>query len=175
MWPVNGHYSVLQRELYGFVVAYHETLIDLIRPLITVAELAREAADRMRARWRTWPFSKDGYREAARAMIESEIAFTHPVGMAVHDVGEYRHDPLRPGLVFALDPQMWVPNESLYIRVEDTVVVTQSGIEVLTSDAPRALADVEEAIRSSPSYCTDDWEHPVRNEPPSFLRDPKHK
>jgi Xaa-Pro aminopeptidase len=152
MWPVNGRYSAEQRELYGFVVEYHENLIDLIRPGVTVAELARETADCMRTRWRTWPFSKDGYREAARAMIESEVAFTHPVGMAVHDVGEYRQDPLRPGLVFVLDPQMWVPDESLYIRVEDTVAVTRSGVEVLTADAPRGLTDVEEVMRSNPSY-----------------------
>jgi Xaa-Pro aminopeptidase len=149
MWPVDGRYSSLQRELYGFVVAYHETLIDLIRPGATVADLARKAADRIRPQWKAWPFSKDGYREAARTMIESEIAFTHPVGMAVHDVGEYRQCPLRPGLVFALDPQMWVPDESLYIRVEDTVAVTRSGVEVLTAGAPRGLDEVEAIIRSN--------------------------
>jgi Xaa-Pro aminopeptidase len=148
MWPVNGRYSALQRELYGFVVAYHETLIDLIRPGATVAELARDAADRIRPRWQAWPFSKDVYREAARTMIESEVAFTHPVGMAVHDVGEYRQAPLRPDIVFALDPQMWVPDESLYIRVEDTVAVTRSGVEVLTAGAPRGLDEVEQLMKS---------------------------
>ena len=79
-------------------------------------------------------------------MIESEVAFTHPVGMAVHDVGDYRQSPLRPGVVFALDPQMWVPDESLYIRVEDTVAVTNVGVEVLTADAPLNLDEVEAEI-----------------------------
>ncbi len=146
MWPVNGRYSALQRELYGFVVAYHEVLIQVIRPGATVAELAREAADQIRPTWVTWPFSKVSYRNAALKMIESEVAFTHPVGMAVHDVGDYRHQSLRPGVVFALDPQLWVPDESLYVRVEDTVAVTPSGVEVLTADAPRDLDEVEAAL-----------------------------
>jgi Xaa-Pro aminopeptidase len=149
MWPVNGRYSDQQRELYGFVVAYHQVLIEVIRPGAAVGDLARQAADRIRPTWESWPFSNDRYREAARKMIESEVAFTHPVGMAVHDVGKYHDEPLQPGLVFALDPQLWVPDESLYIRVEDTVLVTDDGIEVLTSDAPLELDDVEAIVGSS--------------------------
>lgn len=49
--------------------------------------------------------------------------------------------------MFAVDPQMWVPKEKLYIRVEDTVVVTEDGIENLTSDAPLDLDDVEALMR----------------------------
>ena len=50
-------------------------------------------------------------------------------------------------LVFSVDPQMRVPEERLYVRVEDTVVVTTDGIENLTSDAPLELDDVE-AVRA---------------------------
>jgi Xaa-Pro aminopeptidase len=113
-----------------------------------VGDLARQAADRIRPTWEAWPFRNDRYREAARKMIESEVAFTHPVGMAVHDVGKYHDEPPRPGVVFALDPQMWVPDESLYIRVEDTVLVTDDGIEVLTTDAPLDLDEVEAIVGS---------------------------
>jgi len=147
MWPVNGCYSAVQRELYGFVVAYHEVLIQIIRPGVTVAELAREAADCIRPLWTSWDFSKSCYREAARKMFESTVAFTHPVGMAVHDVGEYRDEPLREGVVFALDPQLWVPEESLYIRVEDTVAITKFGNEVFTDAAPRRLDEVEAEMK----------------------------
>ena len=66
--------------------------------------------------------------------------------MAVHDAGDYRRIPLRPGVVFALDPQMWVPEEQLYIRVEDTIVVTKDGIEVLTDSVPLELNQVEKLI-----------------------------
>jgi len=63
--------------------------------------------------------------------------------MAVHDDGGYHHRPLVPGTVFSVDPQMWIPEEELYIRVEDTVVVIEDGIENLTSHAPLDLDDVE--------------------------------
>jgi Xaa-Pro aminopeptidase len=66
--------------------------------------------------------------------------------MAVHDVGDYRDRPLEPGMVFAVDPQMWVPEEKLYVRVEDTVAVTAAGVEVLTGAAPLDLDEVEAEV-----------------------------
>jgi len=52
-------------------------------------------------------------------------------------------------MVFALDPQMRVPEERLYVRVEDTVVVTEEGIENLTIDAPLELDEVEALMKES--------------------------
>ena len=69
--------------------------------------------------------------------------------MEVHDHGNYRELPLEPGLVFSIDPMIWVPEERLYIRVEDTVVVTENGIENLTRLAPLELDDVEETMKST--------------------------
>jgi Xaa-Pro aminopeptidase len=66
--------------------------------------------------------------------------------MAVHDGGHYKDKPLRPGIVFALDPQLWVPADNLYIRVEDTVAVTEAGVENLTGDCPHELNDVEKLM-----------------------------
>lgn len=149
IWPVNGTYSPVQRELYGFVVEYHKILLREIRAGLTVTEIVAQAADAIRPVWSEWPWSRPEYAAAARTMIESEVAFTHPVGMAVHDVGTYRHAPLQPGLVFALDPQLWVPGEQLYIRVEDTVVVTENGAESLTRDAPLDLDAVEALMNSN--------------------------
>lgn len=146
MWPVNGTYSALQRELYGFVVEYQKILLKTIRPKLTVGEFVEEAAETMAPIWTEWNWSKPVYRDAARKMIESDVAFTHPVGMAVHDVGSYKNEPLQPGLVFALDPQLWVPEEELYIRVEDTIVVTADGVESLTKAAPLEMDQVEQLM-----------------------------
>lgn len=146
MWPISGRYSPVQRELYGFVVAYHEALIEVLRPGETIDTLAREAADLIYPVWEAWPFSQTNYRQAAKQMIDSTVAFTHPVGMAVHDVGQYKHEALRPGFVFALDPQLWVPDERLYYRVEDTVAIVDSGIEVLTDAMPRRPEEFEELL-----------------------------
>jgi Xaa-Pro aminopeptidase len=75
--------------------------------------------------------------------------FSHPVGMAVHDVGGYRQAPLKPGQVFALDPQLWVPEETLYIRYEDTVVVTETGVENFTAFLPAELDAIEAVVRGT--------------------------
>jgi Xaa-Pro aminopeptidase len=108
MWPVSGQYEPWQRELYGFVVDYHRTLLDLIAPGKTCREICDQAASRLmpiveRTRW-----TRPSFADGARTLLKSEKQFTHTVGMAVHDGGQYKDKPLHPGLVFALDPQLWV-------------------------------------------------------------------
>jgi len=132
MWPVGGTYLPWQRALYGFVVEYHKALLRRIRPGVPAEQILREAAADIAAVLGPWHFSKPCHREAARRMLEFEGHLSHPVGMSVHDPGDYRGGPLRPGTVLAVDPQMWVPEERLYIRVEDTVAVTDSGVEILS-------------------------------------------
>jgi len=146
-WPVGGTYAPWQRELYGFMVEYHKTLLPLIRPGRTADEIHAEAAAAMAKVVERTKFSKPIYEAAARRTLEFKGHLSHPVGMAVHDVGGYRAQPLRPGVVFTVDPQMWVPEEKVYIRCEDTVAVTDAGIENLTAAAPLDLAAVEAAMR----------------------------
>jgi Xaa-Pro aminopeptidase len=68
--------------------------------------------------------------------------------MSVHDVGTYKTGaPIPAGIVFALDPQLIIPEEKLYVRVEDTVVVTEGGVENLTPLAPLDLSEVERTMR----------------------------
>lgn len=147
MWPVNGTYAPWQRELYGYIVEYHKVVLFRIRPGVTPDQVMDEAAEEMRKVWANWEFSKDIYKEGARRTLEFRGHLSHPVGMAVHDDGGYHHRPLVPGTVFSVDPQMWIPEEHLYIRAEDTVVVTEDGIENLTSGAPLELDDVEAMMR----------------------------
>jgi Xaa-Pro aminopeptidase len=147
MWPVNGRYSPVQRELYGFMVEYHRALMKLIRPGVTVDAIHRAAAEAMTPRIAAARWSKDVYRQAAQEVTRFTGHCSHGVGMAVHDVGDYKAEPLRPGVVFALDPQMWVNSEKVYVRVEDTVLVTPDGCESLTAAAPLDLDEVEATIR----------------------------
>ena len=145
MWPVNGRYSDLQRELYGFIVKYHKVLLDVIRPGVHPDRIAAESAERMTAVVNETAWSKPIYEASARRSLE-KMHLTHPVGMAVHDVGHYKDEPLRPGLLITLDPMMWVPEERRYIRVEDTLLITDDGFENLTADAPLDLDDVEAIV-----------------------------
>jgi Xaa-Pro aminopeptidase len=148
MWPVNGKYSSWQRELYGFIVEYHKTLLRCIRPGLTADQILNDASNIMADFIKKHNFSKEVYRKAAERTLEFRGHLSHTVGMSVHDVGDYRSMPLKPGIVFSVDPQMSIPEERLYIRVEDTIVVTNNGIEVLTGSAPLDLDDIESTMRA---------------------------
>ncbi len=146
MWPVNGTYTPLQRVAYGFIVDYHREFLRRVRPGARPADILEESAAVMRDRIGSLGFSEPPYKEAALAALEWNGHLSHPVGMSVHDVGDYTNAPLEVGMVFSIDPMMWVHQERAYIRCEDTVAVTDDGVEVLTSDAPLDLDHVEQVM-----------------------------
>lgn len=143
IWPVNGKYTPWQRELYGFMVKYHKAIIRRIRPGVTAAQIMEEAGAEMQKVLDGTTFSKPIYEKAARSTYGH---MSHTVGMNVHDVLNSR-GPLKPGMVFAVDPQLRVREENLYIRVEDTVLVTENGVEILTGSAPWELDEVETLMK----------------------------
>lgn len=143
VWPVNGKYRPWQRELYGFVVKYHKAVLKRIRPGVTADQIMDGARAEMEEVLKKTKFSKPIYEKAARSTYGH---ISHAVGMAVHDVGGPR-GPLKPGMVFAVDPQLRVREENLYMRIEDTVVVTDDGVEILTGSAPWELDDVEKLMK----------------------------
>jgi Xaa-Pro aminopeptidase len=66
--------------------------------------------------------------------------------MAVHDVGV--HDgTLVPGMVFTIEPQFRIPEEKIYIRLEDVILITESGAEILTDFLPMEMDAVEAVMR----------------------------
>jgi len=77
--------------------------------------------------------------------------YNHPIGMATHDVMVSMtgpDEPLEPGFVFACDiniPQ----SETLGIRIEDTVVITEDGYENLSSGLPRSVQEIETFMREA--------------------------
>jgi Xaa-Pro aminopeptidase len=146
MWPVSGTYTNWQRVAYGFIVEYHRELLGRIRPGAMPSDILDESAAKMRDRIEELRFPERAYKEAALAALPLTGHLSHPVGMSVHDVGDYSNAPLEVGMVFSVDPMMWVPEARAYIRCEDTVVVTDSGVEVFTADAPLDLDDVEQAM-----------------------------
>jgi Xaa-Pro aminopeptidase len=148
MWPVNGKFSSWQRELVGFVLAYRNQILKRIRPGVTAAQIREEAKAAMEPVFARTKFSKPIYEQAARRLVNTGGGvFSHPVGMAVHDDGGYASGPLKPGQVFSIDPQLRVPEENLYIRYEDTIVVTESGCENFTDFLPSELDDLEKLVR----------------------------
>jgi Xaa-Pro aminopeptidase len=147
VWPVNGKYNAWQRELLQFVLEFHKAVLSRIRPGVTAAQIHDEAKKAMEPVFARTKFSKPIYEKAARALVENGGGvFSHTVGMAVHDVGGYRNGPLKPGQVFSVDPQLWVREENLYLRFEDTVVVTETGVENFTHFLPMELDEMEKLV-----------------------------
>jgi Xaa-Pro aminopeptidase len=147
MWPVNGKFSPEQRELLQFVLDYRNAVLARIRPGVEVQQIMREARQAMEPVFRRTTFSKPSYEAAARTLVErGGGVFSHPVGMAVHDDGGYSWGPLRPGHVFSIDPQLRVPEERIYMRYEDVVAVTDSGVTNFTAFLPSELNDIEKLV-----------------------------
>jgi Xaa-Pro aminopeptidase len=148
VWPVNGRYAPWQRELLQFVLEYRNAVMSRIRPGVTSRQVMDEAKAAMEPVFSRTKFSKPAYERACRNLVESGGGvFSHTVGMAVHDVGRYTGAPLKAGQVFSIDPQLRVPEENLYLRYEDTVVVTETGVENFTDFLPSELDDMERLVQ----------------------------
>ncbi|MBT4148765.1 MAG: M24 family metallopeptidase, partial [Candidatus Marinimicrobia bacterium] len=147
MWPVNGKYEPWQRELLQIILEYRNVVLDIIRPGITTDQILEEARKKMKPIMKNHKFSKKIYKKAAEKMVRTGGGvLSHPVGLAVHDDGPYRNGPLKVGHVFSVDPQLWVPEENLYLRYEDTIVVTKNGNENFTDFLPSELDDLESLV-----------------------------
>lgn len=154
MWPVNGKFNNWQRELYGFYLDCYRAILKSIRPGATASVIMQEAAQEMERVLARSRFSKPAYERAAREFVSSykaeaqnpRASLGHWVGMATHDVG---HDsgPLRPGMVFTIEPALRVPEEKIYIRLEDMIVVTDKGADILSDFVPMDIPGVEKLMR----------------------------
>lgn len=126
-WPVNGRFTPEQREVYQTVLEVQKACIEAYRPGVTGDDVARYVADKMK-RLGVDPGTLRG-------------GIGHYVGMATHDVGV--RGPLREGMVFAIEPALYFPEKALGVRIEDTVLITKDGVEVLTRDVPKEIAEIE--------------------------------
>ena len=147
IWPVNGKFTNEQKELYNFIVAYRDALFRYIKPGATADEILDKAAADMQQYSVGKKFVKPAHLKAVQEGLKFRGHFQHPVGMAVHDVGQVRGVPLKPGMVFTIDPMIWIHEERLYIRIEDVALVTADGVENLSAFVPSRLEDVENTIK----------------------------
>jgi Xaa-Pro aminopeptidase len=153
MWPVNGKFNAWQRELYGFYLECYQAILKHIRPGATAALIKQEAHKDMEAALARARFSKPIYERAARDFVEGygrsaanpRTGLGHWVGMATHDVGQ-DSGPLRAGMVFTIEPALRVPEEKIYIRLEDVIVITDKGADILTNWLPMDIASVEKLM-----------------------------
>jgi Xaa-Pro aminopeptidase len=146
IWPVNGTYTAAQAALYEYIVAYRDALFRYIKPGVTADEVLDRAAADMTQYLVGKTFASPAHLKAVQQGLVFRGHFQHPVGMAVHDVGRVRGVPLRAGMVFTIDPMIWIPEERLYIRIEDMALVTADGVENLSGFVPTRISDVQRTI-----------------------------
>jgi Xaa-Pro aminopeptidase len=147
IWPVNGKFTSEQKELYNFIVAYRDALFKYIKPGVTSNEVLDKASAEMKQYLTGKKFVKPAHLKAVEDGLKFRGHFQHPVGMAVHDVGRVHGIPLQPGMIFTIDPMIWIHEERLYIRIEDMALVTEDGSENLSAFVPSKIEDVEAIIK----------------------------
>jgi len=158
-FPVNGRFSRAQRSLYELVLEAQQAAIEQVRPGNHWNDPHKAAVQVL-----TEGLVALGLLQGSVAkLIESEAyrefymhRTGHWLGMDVHDVGDYKVDDewrlLEPGMTLTVEPGLYVAGNNhridkkwwnIGIRIEDDVLVTRDGHEVLTEDAPKQVADIE--------------------------------
>lgn len=132
-WPANGRFSPEQGEIYRAVLEVQKASIEACRPGATREDVRKHVAAVMK---------KKGIDPRGLAG-----GFDHYVGMAVHDCGPYG-EPLKEGMVLTVEPGLYYPEKNIGVRIEDTVLVTKTGCEVLTKDAPKEIEEIESFLRN---------------------------
>jgi Xaa-Pro aminopeptidase len=137
-YPANGRFTARQKEVYEAAKAVHEASMKVYRPGLTLEQCRNEATEILQ---------KQGYDLTKDYFKKMRPGFGHYVGMAVHDVGG-GPAVLKPGMVFANEPLVIYPEENLGVRVEDTILITETGCEILTTGIPREVSDIEELMKN---------------------------
>ena len=152
-WPVNGKFTPDQRDLYGFYLGVYEAVLGNIRPGLTSQQILQNALPKMDQVLASIRFSKPLYAGAAKAFVDRYRTSAnggrgnlgHAVGMATHDFGG-GSGIMRPGMVFTIEPEFRIPEENIFIRLEDMIVITPTKADILSEFVPRSIAAVEKTI-----------------------------
>jgi Xaa-Pro aminopeptidase len=163
-FPVNGRFSAAQREVYEIVLAAQRAAMDKVRAGGAWNE-PHDAAVRVLAQGmrelELLPGTLDEILEKETYKRFYMHRTGHWLGLDVHDAGDYKRAgnwrALAPGMTLTVEPGLYiaaahdVPERlrNIGIRIEDDVLVTEAGCEVLTAEAPKGIADIEALMRDA--------------------------
>ena len=138
-WPVSGRFTAEQEKMYRCVLGARNAIIAAMKPGASIASLQGVAAA---------IYAKYGYEKEFEA---TGRYIGHFVGIAVHDVidivGTAAQRPFVAGTVFNVEPILEFPDRKIHIRLEDTVIVTESGAENVTAAVPAEVDPLYALIR----------------------------
>jgi len=129
-WPVSGRFTDKQRKAYDCVLETQKAIIAAIKPGVTRDTVSKIA--------------QDIYRRHGFDPVNAYVG--HYVGLSVHDVGDWSA-PFETGMVLAIEPIIDLPDQQFHIRIEDTILVTSTGAEILTPGLPKEVDELLALIR----------------------------
>jgi Xaa-Pro aminopeptidase len=139
--PVNGHFSARQREIYDIVLGAQRAAIAAAKPGVMLRQgrnsLHQLALDYIDAH------GKDLHGQSLGQYFIHGLG--HSVGLNVHDPMDYDR-PLEPGMVVTMEPGIYIPEEKFGVRIEDVIVITKDGNEVLTERLPSDPDQIEKIM-----------------------------
>ncbi|MEQ1891179.1 MAG: Xaa-Pro peptidase family protein [Planctomycetota bacterium] len=130
-WPVDGTFTPRQAELYDAVLAAQKAGIAAAKPGATIQDVSK-AVDEV-------------YKQRGLFALKRHGP-CHWIGMEVHDPGDIKVK-LEPGMAFTIEPGLYETATGIGIRIEDVVVITPTGCEVISDLAPKERAEVERTVR----------------------------
>jgi Xaa-Pro aminopeptidase len=163
-FPISGKFTADQRELYGIYVKLYKALMSSIKPNVPMPAILQEIVTKMDAAIAGHTFANPKYKDAAvrfadtyRRRLNPEPAAAgapprasgslgHTVGMEVHDVNTPHGDVLVPGMVFTIEPALTIPEDRVYVRLEDVILMTETGYENLSSFVPVEIDEIEKLM-----------------------------
>ena len=142
-YPVNGKYTERQKQIYDIVLAANQEVTKQARPGLTLKELNEICKAKL----------AEGLMAIGKIESAEEIGtyymhgVSHHLGLDTHDAIAHDAVPLAPGMVITNEPGLYIDEEKIGIRIEDDLLITQSGCEVLSSDVPRTTEEIEALMR----------------------------
>jgi Xaa-Pro aminopeptidase len=152
VFPANGSFTARQREFYGIYLRLYQALMTSIEVHKRPIDVIAAAVEKMDAIMASYRFTDDRIRSAATQFVEGFRArreaggLGHNVGLEVHDPGGLQAETLEPGRVFTIEPQMRIEEEHVGLRLEDMILITDTGFENLSRSVPVEVKDIEKLM-----------------------------
>jgi Xaa-Pro aminopeptidase len=120
-------------------------------PIVPI-DAIHKAAQKMDAIMASYPFTDDRIRTAATKFVDGfrsrkeASGLGHNVGLEVHDPGGLQAPTFEPGRIFTIEPMMRIEEEHVGIRLEDMILITETGYENLSQFVPSEMSDIEKVM-----------------------------
>jgi len=162
-WPANGTFSAAQRRVYAAVLATQKSAIAMVKPGITIDELHDHCVKHLTEAMVELGLLAGPVEERVKDQGYRKFFMhgtSHWLGLDVHDAGAYtqagKARPLAPGMVITVEPGLYIAADAadvpdafrgIGVRIEDDVLVTRDGHEVLTAACPKEIEELERICR----------------------------